>query len=92
MHYYYYCYYLRRYHLLVELVSVVYLIWQHVPTSEGHFQSSSIKYIKGILHNLFYAFYTTGLKVQIKDISLVITMYTGRVALNDTLLIPGVVF
>ena len=34
-----------------QLVNVMSLIWQHVSTSEGHLQASSIKYIKGIVYN-----------------------------------------
>jgi hypothetical protein len=34
-----------------QLVSVVPLIWQHVSTSQGHLQASSIRYTKGIVYN-----------------------------------------
>jgi hypothetical protein len=34
-----------------QLVSVLSLILQHVSTSEGHTQSSSIKYVKGIVYS-----------------------------------------
>ena len=34
-----------------QLVSVMSVIWQHVSTSEGHLQASSINNIKGIVYN-----------------------------------------
>jgi len=34
---------------LAQLVSVIFLLWQNVSTSEGNLQASSTKYMKGIM-------------------------------------------
>jgi hypothetical protein len=36
---------------LTQVVGVSSLMWQHVSTSEGHLQASSIKYVKWNVHN-----------------------------------------
>jgi hypothetical protein len=38
----------------VNTNSVMFLIWQHVSTSEGHLQESSIKYITEIVYTILY--------------------------------------
>jgi len=34
--------------MIMIIIIIIYSVWQHVPTSEGHFQDNSMKYIEGM--------------------------------------------